>query len=296
MLLGAAGRIPGDWRDISPDSLRTAASEGFAVLNIVVTDPAEVWDDDVRRLKSMFSEAGLLVGQTNGQYGGALVSEDERERGAAVEFVKRMCDLTRRLGAPNTYLRPGSLDPNGPWLPRPENRSPEVFDRLVASARRICRTAEDMGTIVAVEGGAVCPLYSARRVRDFIDAVGSPALGFNQDPVNFVDGLDDAYDIERFLGDFFDLLGDVTVGAHAKDFRIVDQLMVRFEEAEIGDGLINHELFLREMQRVCPSGHILIEHLPPDRFADAAKNYQTLATKAGIAWDSVLPPPLQKGD
>ena len=78
------------------------------------------------------------------------------------------------------------------------------------------------------------PLYSARVVRSFIDAVGSKALGFNQDPVNFVASLDDAYDMKRFLGEFFDLLGDVTLGAHAKDIRIVDQLLVHFEETDIG--------------------------------------------------------------
>ena len=197
-----------------------------------------------------------------------------------------MCALTAQLGAPNTYLRPGSLNPKGPWLPHPGNRSDEVFDRLVDSARKMCRAAEDEGVMVAVEGGAVSPLYSARRVRDFIEAVGSAALGFNQDPVNFVGGLEDAYDMPRFLGEFFDLLGDRTLGAHAKDFTVMDQLMVRFEEAEIGSGMLDHVIFLQGMQRVCPTGHVLIEHLPPERYAAAAVKYRKYASIAGIEWDN----------
>jgi len=75
-----------------------------------------------------------------------------------------------------------------------------------------------------------------------------------------VASLDDAYDMERFLGEFFDLLGDVTLGAHAKDIRIVDQLLVHFEETDIGSGPLVHVVFLRGMQRVCSEGHVLIEH------------------------------------
>ena len=285
MLLGAAGRVPGDWRGITEDELRAASAEGFTVLNLIATDP-EARQDDVDRLKRMFSQAGLQPGQTNGRYGGALVSPDEAEREAGIEFLKRMCGLTSRLGAPNTYLRPGSLNPKGAWLPHPENRSPRVFDRLVDSAKRACRTAEDEGVSIAVEGGVVSPLYSARRVRDFIDAVGSPALGFNQDPVNFVASLDDAYDMKRFLGEFFDLLGDVTIGAHVKDIRIVDQLLVHFEEEDIGSGLMDHELFLREMQRVCPDGHVLIEHIPPEKFAEANRQLMAFSDRAGIVWET----------
>ena len=286
MLLGAAGRIPGDWRNITSELLTEAAGEGFGALNIVVQDPTLMSAQDATHLKAMFAKAGIVIGQTNGAYGGGLVSPDQSEREAAIEFTRRMCALTAQLGAPNTYLRPGSLNPKGPWLPHPGNRSDEVFDRLVDSARKICRAAEDEGVMVAVEGGAVSPLYSARRVRDFIEAVGSDALGFNQDPVNFVGGLEDAYDMPRFLGEFFDLIGDRTLGAHAKDFTVMDQLMVRFEEAEIGSGMLDHLIFLQGMQHVCPTGHVLIEHLPPERYAAAAEKYRKYASIAGIEWDN----------
>ncbi len=285
MLLGAASRIRADWREISLDQLQEAASEGFSAHNLGVNDPSNIRDGDVTRIKRMFQQAGVEISQTNGNYGGALVSEDENERAAAVKFVKRMCNFTRRIGAPNTYLRPGSLNPNGAWLPHPDNRSDRVFDRLVDSTKQICAVAENEGVKLAVEGGVVCPLYSAQRVRDFIDAVGSKALGFNQDPVNFVASLDDAYDMEGFLAPFFSLLGDVTLGAHVKDFHIVDALLVHFEEADIGSGLFDHETFLKGMQRVCPRGHVLIEHIPPERFARAVIELNVYSERAGIVWD-----------
>ena len=62
--------------------------------------------------------------------------------------------------------------------------------------------------------------------------------------------------------------------------------MVRFEEEEIGSGMLDHVAFLQGMQRVCPTGHVLIEHLPPERYAAAAVEYRKYASIAGIEWDN----------
>lgn len=286
MLLGAADYFRGDWLRLTADVIGTVADLGFGTMNLRVHDPVAVRDDDIIRTRGAFADHDLAVGQTVGEYGGALVSRDESARDAAIEFVKRMCDLTARLGAPNTYLRPGSLNPDGAWLPHRDNRSEEVFDRLVDSARRICRTAEATGTTVAVEAGVVSPLHSPGRVKAFFEAVDSPALGFNQDPVNLVGSLDDAFDTTRLIDETFDLLGGWTIGAHAKDVRIVDGLLPHFEEAEIGDGLLDHVTLLRRMQAVAPEAHVLIEHIPPERFARARRALLAFGQRAGVVWDS----------
>jgi sugar phosphate isomerase/epimerase len=289
LLLGAAGFHAGDWLTVNTEVARQAAEIGLSVLNLRVNDPEAVRNIDVARVKRIFADNGLVVGQTNGNYGGGLVSDDEAERARAIKFAKRMCNLTRRLGSPNTYLRPGSMNRRGAWFPHRENRSARVFDRLVDSARQICRVAENEGVQVAVEGGVVCPLYSPRRVRDFIDAVGSKALGFNQDPVNFVGTIEAAYDTTRLINESFDLLGDVTLGAHTKDFRLVDALLPHFEEEDIGKGMLDHVTFLRRMQKVCPSGHVLIEHIPKEKFAAAFAAVSEISRKAGVSWDKPRP-------
>lgn len=285
MLLGAADYWVGDWRAMPPEVLREAAALGFSTLNVRVRDPQAATADDITRTREVFAAHGLVVGQTNGEYGGGLVSPDESERTAAIEFVARMCDLTARLGSPNTYLRPGSLNPAGAWTPHPENRSPAVFDRLVDSTRRICAAAAANGVLVAVEAGVVSPLHSPQRIRDYFDAVASPALGFNQDPVNLVGTLEDAWDTTSLVNTCFDLLGDVTIGAHAKDVRIVDGLFPGFAEAEIGEGLLDHTTMLRRMQQCAPTAHVLIEHLPTDRFPAAVTALSGFARAAGVTWE-----------
>ncbi len=292
MLLGAADYFVGDWRTLPAAVVRRVAELGFGTMNLRVDDPAAVTEADVRRTRDRFADHGLVVGQTVGQYGGGLVSEDASERTATIDAVQRMCELTGRLGSPNTYLRPGSLNPAGAWTPHPGNRSAEVFDRLVDSTRRICEVAEDVGVQVAVEAGVVSPLYSPARVLDLLHAVGSPALGFNQDPVNLVGTLEDAWDTTRLVNECFDLLGAHTIGAHAKDVRIVDGLFPGFEEAEIGQGVLDHVTMLRRMQEAAPEAHVLIEHLPADRFPAAVAALTGFARQAGVRWDS---PDLSRG-
>ena len=276
----------GDWRAIDANVLMNVRSLGFTVLQVRVDDPRHLDDAAAGSLKRLFGDHGVVVGQTVGNYGGGLVAADDGERTACIEFMKRMCGVNAALGAPDTYLRPGSLNPASPWNPHPENRSPEVFDRLVDSARQICATAENEGVKVAVEGGVVCPLYSARRVKDFINAVGSPNLGFNVDPVNFVGSIEQAYDTTSLQREFYDILPDRIFGAHAKDFRLVDALLPHFEEEVIGRGMLDQHEFLTGMQEVCPDGHVLIEHLPDELVPAAAQGLRSAADSAGIVFEN----------
>lgn len=284
MLLGVADRWTGDWTELPPAVVAEVAALGYRVMNVRVRDPFRVPADAVARTRDLYAAHGLVVGQTVGDYGGGLVHPDGAVRDAAIGFLARMCDLTARLGARDTYLRPGSLHPDGAWLPHPGNRSPEVFDRLVGSVRRAAGAAEAAGVRLALEAGVVSPVWSAARARDLIDAVGSPAVGFNLDPVNLVGSLPDAWDTTRLIADCIARLGDVTIGAHAKDVRIVPGLLPAFAEAEIGDGVLDHVALLRGLAAVAPHAHVLVEHLPPDRFAQAKTRMDAYAAAAGVAW------------
>ena len=284
MLLGVAGMVPGDWTAVSGSVIGRIRELGFGVFQLFVRDPANVNPRDIDRVRGMIRDAGLAVGQVVGGYGAGLVSSDENERAAAIKFVKRTCNLCGKLDAANTYFRPGSLNPGGAWLPHPDNRSDEVFDRLVDSAKQICRVAQNEGVKLAVEAAAVSPLYSAKRTREFFDAVGSRAFGFNMDPVNYIGGLGDAYDSRAMMDEWFEQLGHVTIGAHAKDFRLVEGLLPHIEEAPLGRGMLDQQHFLAAMQKASPDAHVLIEHLSDDDVPAAADAFRAAADRAGIKW------------
>ena len=287
MILGVAGLVSGDWRTIDSATLQHAKDLGFKTVQIRADDSASATNEDIARVAGLYKEFGFPMAQSVGNYGGGLCSGDEAERSSAISFVQEMARFSAKLGCPNTYFRPGSMNRNGAWLPHPDNRSPEVFDRLIDSGKQVCRVAESEGVELAIEGGVVCPVYSAQRVRDLIDAVGSPALKFNMDPVNFVGSIELAYGNAELMNEFYELLPDRILGAHAKDFTLIDGLLPRFEERIIGqpESMLDQATFLKGMQSVCAGAHILIEHLPDDKVPLAAEGMRREAAEAGIEWD-----------
>jgi len=212
----------------------------------------------------------------------SLVHPDAAVRTLGVEAMIAVLRAGVRLGAGNVYIRPGSLNPRGPWTPHPENHRPETRDRLVESLRPICRAAEDLGIPAAIEGHVVSPLDSPEVIREVVDRVASSALRFNADPVNLIRDLDVAYDNRDLLNRLFDLLGSIIVCAHAKDVTVQDRLVVHVEECVPGQGYLDQELFLQRFQNCCPNGVVLIEHLPAERVPEARRALLEFAQRGGL--------------
>ena len=267
------------------EDLKEVSSIGFTVHNITVNDPYIFTDKQITEIKDRFQKNSLYIGNSRGRYGGGLVSDDEKERNNTITYVKELCKLSAKLGCHSTYLRPGSLNPKGPWLPHPDNHTDEVFERLIDSTKQIASVAESEGMKLILEGGYVSPVYSAKRVKEFIENVGSKNLKFNQDPVNFISSLEQAYNTREFLEEFFILLGEHTISADFKDFTVIDALLFRLEEEYLGSGMMDQVYFLQRMQDICPDAHVLIEHIPREIFKPSYAEAMKFSKKAGIIWD-----------
>jgi sugar phosphate isomerase/epimerase len=200
--------------------------------------------------------------------------------------LKAACGIAAALGAETVYVRPGSLNTAGSWTPHPLNTAPPTLDRLAAALREVSRTAEDVGVLLALEGHVVSPLETPERVREVIDRVGSPALRFNADPVNFIGTLADAFNPVPFLDRFFDTLGSVTAAAHAKDITVGNRLVLHLDETVPGRGLLDLKHFLRRFEAACPNGYVLIEHLRAEDVPEARAAILRAADRAGCVGDT----------
>lgn len=284
MRLGVVGLLPAEPRAIDAASALAVRSAGFAGVSVILGDPISTSTTELTRVRRVLSNAGLAVAQVNAQYE-ALVNPAEPLRQAGVRALQQACRAARWLGADNAYVRPGGLNPRGHWLPHPENTSPATFDRLARSLREVVPVAEAEGVRLAVEGHVLSPLPTLERVRDLFDAVGSPALGFNADPVNFVGSLTEAYGTTALIDRMFNLLGSVTVCAHAKDLLVEERFVLHISECVIGTGLLDQVTFLRRFQAACPNGFVLIEHLSPDLIPQARDGLLAAAARAGLTFD-----------
>jgi sugar phosphate isomerase/epimerase len=280
MKLGVAGLLPA-WEQIDIEAARKVRAAGFRGATIFFQKPLEADRAAVSRLKSILDEAGLEAAQANGWYE-VLVNADDHLRAQGVEGLQALIRIGRLLDAKSVYVRPGSHNTQGAWYPHPENYTPQTFDHLVNSLRQAAQTAQVEGMVLALEGHVLSMLDSPRRMRDVIDAVASPALKFNTDPVNFIGTVRDVYDPSRVLDELVSLLGDVTVAAHLKDLDLRDALVLHIDEVVIGEGRMDYDRLLRQLDQMDPDMYGLIEHLPDEKVPLARAGLMRAAEKAGI--------------
>jgi L-ribulose-5-phosphate 3-epimerase len=281
MKLGVAGLLPGDWRTIDKEACRKVRQAGFLGASLFINKPLEADTHDIQRVKNAFEAGGLEIAQANGWYE-ALINPDDHLRSAGIQGLQALVKIGKMVGAPTTYIRPGGVNPRGHWYAHPENHTPAAFERLIDSLKKVCQVAADEGMIMAIEGHVLSILNSPQKVRNLLDAVDSPALKFNTDPVNFFGTVQDVHNTTRVLNELFDLLGADTVVGHAKDLIIADVLVLHIDEVVIGNGTLNYDLFLRQFQTCCPQGYLIIEHLPDEKVHLARRALVAKAQEIGI--------------
>lgn len=281
MKIGVAGYLPSDWRKIDLAATQRVKVAGFSGAQVFFDRPLEAQSNDIARVKRAFDDAGLVVAQTNGWYE-CLINPDDATRAEGIRGMQALVRAGRQLDTRFVYVRPGSINPNGHWWPHPDNHLPQTFDRLVASLKQVCAVAEAEGVRVGVEGHVVSTLDKPQRVRDLIDAVGSAALGFCMDPVNFTGTVQDVYNTARILNELYDLLGKDMLAAHVKDCALLDAHVVHIVEVIPCTGRMNYEVFMRRWVECCPQGYFLIEHLPDDKVVIAREAVGQKAKQFGI--------------
>ena len=283
MRSGVVGLMPAHPRDITAETAKRLRAHGFTGVTVVIPDPLEATRDVYERAGTILRDGGIAVAQANARYE-VLVHPDAERRALGIRGLQAACQCAAWLGAGTVYVRPGSLNPAGPWTPHPENASLKTLARLIDSLKQVVSAAEAVGIPLAIEGGAVSPLATPELVRDVIDAVGSPILRFNADPVNFVRSLDDLYNTTSLIHRLFDLCGPYTVCAHAKDLTCDHALLPRMRECLLGEGYCDQVTFLQRFEACCPRGFVLIEHLPDDQIPAAKKNLDAAVQRAGLRW------------
>ncbi len=280
MKLGVVGLLP-PWEQIDAAAARRVRAAGYRGVSIFFHKPLEADAAAVRKLKAALDEADLEAAQANGWYE-VLVHADEQLRAEGIRGLQALTRIGRVLDAKTVYVRPGSLSAAGAWYPHPGNYAPEVFDRLVDSLRQAAQAAAAEGMMLALEGHVLSLLDTPQRMRDVIDAVGSPALRFNTDPVNFIGTIKDSYHPGRVLEELERVLGEYTVAAHLKDMTVQDRLVLHIEEVVIGEGTMDYGRLLPQLEQMNPEMYGLIEHLPDEKIPQARAGLMRAAEKAGV--------------
>jgi sugar phosphate isomerase/epimerase len=260
MRFGMSGAfLPADMDHVTADMAGRVRSLGFSGIftRFGANDPFQTPTARCRRVREILEGEGLRMYQATG-YWQCLIHPDEGQRRRAVRTLQEALRVAGDLGARGIDTGPGSMSPTGPWNPHPENWSPRCREQLVKSLRECAKAAGDHGVYLSLEGHQLVTLEDAEVTREVLDAVASPWVRSDFDPVNWIT-LKTVFRTGPAIAAMMDVLGGRIVSAHAKDIIVEDRLTLHLETVPTGRGNLDYRTFLGRMEALSPEYPVIVE-------------------------------------
>ena len=294
MRLAVSGAVfPAHLDEFTEEHARNVRAMGFTgcFTRFDHDDPFETSDASIRRVRTILDDHGLDMVQAIG-HRPPLIHPDESIRREGIRVFQAALKIAGGLRAHSCHSGPGSLSQqgitradwvrSGAWNPHPGNWDPACKDRLIASLKECAKVAEDAGTHVGLEGHVLVTLDSAETMREVIDAVGSPAVGCDLDPVNWL-RLETVYRNGPAIDHMVEVLGPKRIlNFHSKDVVVLPRLVTHIDECRTGAGILDYDTFLRHAEAIGTERYMIIEHASVDEIPAARDFLIAKAAELGI--------------
>ena len=132
-------------------------------------------------------------------------------------------------------------------------------------------------------GDRTTALDTPEHIREVLDAVDSPFVRANFDPVNMLGDLRAVWSNGRAMQRMWRTLGArCAKSAHIKDVRVDPELVVHVSEAPPGTGLLDLDAFFAVCRQLGEDTTVIVEHLPPDQARATLRVVRTAAIDWGF--------------
>lgn len=269
--LGLAGDlIPRDPAALTPQVARDLASLGIsALVTHFQTPPEELAGEAGGRVRRILADAGLSIVQASA-YNPNLVHPDREYREGELGRLRSALQAARALGAEMVITGCGSHHRSAFYGPDPENHTQRTRDRLIDSLRHAAPMAADTGVPIALEGHVLTTLDTPEHIAAILQAVDSPWVRLNFDPVNLIGDLPTLYANGDAIRHMAALLAPYYAPcAHVKDITAQAALVLHLAEVPPGSGLLDFDAFFAVCRRLGPGTALVVEHLPATQVPDA---------------------------
>lgn len=282
----AGGPVPRDPRAVTPalaDRLRGLGVTAL-VTHFFALPPEEIVRGEAQRVRAVLAAAGIQVVQATG-YNPHLGHRDGSLRRAGLARLRRAFDAARALGAEMVITGCGSHHPTHFYGPSPENHTPAARERLVASLRQAATWAEETGVLLALECHVLTTLDPPEQVRAILDAVGSPWVKVNFDPVNLLGDLPTLWANGAAMRRMWEVIGPhYAPSAHVKDVVAQPELVLHISEAPPGQGVLDYGAFFAVARGLGEGAALIVEHLPADQVEAALAFVRAEAARHGVSF------------
>lgn len=284
MRLGIVGMLPGDFRTFRPEQMQAIRDLGFTGFGFHLNgeDVFTVTAEDCAAYRRFMAGQNLDLAQFAITYSECLFHPDQAQREWVSAKIRRGTEIAAQLEAQAFLLRPGSLNPDGPWTPHRDNHRPEHVAPLVETLHPLARKAEQEGVILAMETHAVSIMDPPEKCREIVAAVGSENLRLILDAVNHFQCLQQVYHSSDWVNHIFDEMGPIAPLAHIKDLKVSNGLVLHIDQEVPGEGELDLALMLKRFEALYPDGYGLIEHLTAEQIPRAVANVRRIAAENGV--------------
>jgi sugar phosphate isomerase/epimerase len=274
--------LPADMNDLTPEMCRRVRSLGFSGIftRFSANDPHDTPAHEARRVRDLLRGEGVRLFQVTG-YWQNLVTPDEAARRESVRTLQAALRLAEALGARAIDSGPGSMNPDGPWFPHPENWTASARRQLVKSLKECAPVAEECGVYLSLEGHQLVTLESAEVTKEILDEVGSRWVRSDFDSANWIT-RETVYNTGPALDRMFDLLGDQIVSCHAKDVWIENRLTLHLQDGCPGRGLMDFDTLFRRMEALSADYPVIAEGNSTEELPAVGELFHRVAANAEI--------------
>jgi sugar phosphate isomerase/epimerase len=274
--------LPENMHDLTPEICRQVRELGFTGIftRFRQNNPHDTTQAEARQVRDLLAGEGVRLFQATG-YWQNLVTSDEMVRRESVRTVQAALRLAGWLGARGIDTGPGSMNPDGPWNPHPDNWKPEARRQLVRSLKECAPAAEDAGVFLSLEAHQLVTLENPEITREVLDEVDSPWVRSDYDSANWIT-LKDVFDTAPAINHHFDVLGHHIVSCHAKDAWIENRLVVHIQDGCPGRGNVDFRTLFRRMEALSPDYPVIVEGAQTADLPMVSALFQQIADELGI--------------
>jgi len=274
--------LPTNMDSMTPEICRRVRSLGFSGVycRFRENDPHQTTKAQALRVRDLMAGEGVRLFQATG-YWQNLVTPDESQRRESVRALQAALRLAGWLGARGIDTGPGSMNPDGPWFPHPDNWTESARRQLVKSLKECALAAEDAGVYLSVEAHQLVTLESPEITKEILDEVDSPWVRSDYDSANWIT-LKTVFDTAAAVNHHFDVLGEHIVSCHAKDIWIENRLALHLQDGCPGKGLMDFKTLFRRMEALSSDYPVISEGNKTEELPAVSELFYKTAEASGI--------------
>ncbi|HEY3341155.1 MAG TPA: sugar phosphate isomerase/epimerase family protein, partial [Anaerolineae bacterium] len=274
--------LPDDMDAVTPEMCRRVRELGFSGIftRFRQNNPNDTPKAKADRLRQVLADNGIRLYQATGFWQN-LVTPDEAKRRDSVKTLQAALRLAGWMGARGIDTGPGSMHPDGPWFPHPENWTSTSRLQLVKSLKESAPVAEDSGVFLSLEGHQLVVLESAEVTRDILAEVDSPWVRSDYDSANWIT-RETVFNTSSAVNHHFDVLGKFIVSCHAKDIWIENRLALHLQDGCPGKGLMDFRTLFTRIEALSPDYPVIAEGNTTEELPQVSELFHRTAKELGI--------------